>query len=75
MVNYYRARAKDQTAITSDEFVAILGIMRMQNLMGDGYRWLRTAIANCGTVAEAVEFCTDENFHTLAQAIDELMAA
>ena len=75
MVNYYRAREKDQTAMTSDEFVQILGIMRMQNLMGDGYRWLRTAIANCGTVGDAVELCTDENFHTLAQAIHELMVA
>ena len=74
MVNYYRAREEDQKSITSDEFVSILGIMRMQDLMGDGYRWLRTAIANCGTVAEAVELCTDENFHTLAEAIETLVA-
>lgn len=74
MVNYYRAREKDQTAITSDQFMAIVSIMRMQDLMGDGYKWLRTAIANCGTVEDAVELCTDENFHTLAEAIQTMVA-
>ena len=74
MVNYYRAREKDQKSITSDEFVEILGIMRAHKMSGDKYRGLRTAIANCGTVRDAAQLCENEEYHILAQAI-EMMAA
>ena len=56
-------------SLSEAERNTIFGLMDAQDLTGSGYRWLRNAVANSPNVREAVEFCTDENFHTLAASI------
>ena len=77
--NFLRRRRKNVTQVVrfketryglrEAERNLIFTLMDEQGLTCNGYRWLRNAIANSPSVEDAVEFCTDENFHTLARSI------
>ena len=50
---------------------AIASAMEQYGYVGRPYEWLRLTLRGCETLEEAVDFCTDENFHSLASALEE----
>ena len=57
--------------MTREQLKAAIGsALEREGCVGPGYEWLRFILRGCETLEEAVDFCTEENFHSLARQLE-----